>query len=184
MTTPAPPLATPADLAYLPGAPFSDAEVMAACAAVRTAARWHIAPQVNATVSLDVTPCDRWLRLPTGFLVGVTEIRDADSGEVVDPATYRVSRTLAQVKRDQPWPSGYERVEVDMVHGYPAAPADVFPIIAQAITLGRRDPTVQATSIDDYSITYSAGSASTNALAALLDRYALDDTALYGMGLA
>lgn len=178
------PLATPEDLAYLPGAPFSEAEVTAACAAVRTAARWHIAPQVTETISLDVTPCDRWLRLPTGHLVGVTAVRDADTGEAVDTATYRVSRNLGQVKRSTPWPSGYERVEVDMIHGYAETPDDIFPIIAQAITLGRRDPTVQATSIDDYSVTYASGSVSTKALAGLLGDYALDDAALYGMGIA
>lgn len=177
-------LASPEDLAYLPGAPFSEVEVDAACAAIRTAARWHIAPQVSETISLDVTPCDRWLRLPTGSLVGVAAVRDADTAEIVDPSTYRVSRALGQVKRNQPWPSGYERVEVDLVHGFQETPADLFPIIAQAITLGRRDPTVQATSIDDYSVTYASGSASTKALAALLGDYALDDAALYGMGIA
>lgn len=179
-----PPLAEAADLAYLPGAPFSEEEVAAACAAVRTAARWHIAPQVSMTVSLDVTPCDRWLRLPTGRLVEVSAVRDADSAETVDPSTYRVSRNLGQVKRSEPWPAGYERVEVDMVHGYAETPADLFPVIAQAINLGRRDPTVRATSIDDYSVTYSAGTASTTALAGLLGSYALDDAALYGIGIA
>ena len=177
-------LASPEDLAYLPGAPFSETEVDAACTAVRTAASWHIAPQVTETISLDVTPCDRWLRLPTGHLVGVTAVRDADTGDTVDSTTYRVSRKLSQVKRSTPWPSGYERVEVDMIHGHTETPVDLFPIIAQAITLGRRDPTVQATSIDNYSVTYASGSASTNALAALLGDYALDDAALYGIGIA
>jgi hypothetical protein len=184
MTDPLPPLAEPSDLAYLPGAPFSEEEVTAASAAVRTAARWHIAPVVTETVSLDVVPHDRWLRLPTGKLTQVTAIHDADTDELVASATYRVSRNLAQVKRSEPWPCGYERVEVTMVHGYESTPVDLFPVIAQAITLGRRDPTVQATSIDDYSVTYTKGGPATSALVGLLGSYALDDAALYGMGLA
>jgi hypothetical protein len=177
-------LASPEDLAYLPGAPFSETEVDAACAAVRTAASWHIAPQVTETISLDVTPCDRWLRLPTGHLVGVTAVRDADTGEAVDTATYRVSRKLGQVKRSTPWPSGYERVEVDMIHGYAETPTDLPAIIAQAIAMARRDPTVQATGVDDFSVTYFSSAAGRAAVTALLGDYALDDAALYGIGIA
>lgn len=176
-------LVTPDDLAYLPGAPFSDDEVNAAVAAVRTAAGWHIAPQRTETVTLDVARYDRWLRLPTRKLLAVTQVRNADTGEVLDPASYRVSLDRAQIKRRTWWPDGYEAVEVDMSHGHTVCPPDVLAVIAQACMLSRRDPTVTSVSIDDFSTRYASGPVAA-ALTASLGDYALASSVGYGLGIA
>src|SRR5687768_6144896 len=107
----------PADLEHLPGAPFSQDEVDAAVDSVRLAAGWHIAPQRSDTIVLDVTHCDSWLRLPTLALASVDAVRDTDTDTVIAADRYRVSRSLAQVrKRSGYWPAGYGRVEVDITH--------------------------------------------------------------------
>jgi hypothetical protein len=178
-------LVTPDHLSYLPGAPFSDEEVDAAAAMVRAAAQWHIAPVRNETIILDVIRYDRWLRLPTRQLISVSEIRNADTGEVLDPASYRISREKAQIKRRTWWPTGYEAVEVDIQHGYANCPPDLYAVIAQACTMARRDPTVTSVSIDDYSTSYAAAAApGVAALTAILGDYALTNTVAYGFGIA
>lgn len=175
-------LASPDDLVGLPGAPFTDQQVDASVQAVRNAARWHIAPERDETIALDVACAELRLRLPTRKLVSVDEIRNADTDAVVADTTYRVSHALAQVKRSTWWPSGFESVEVDMVHGYEECPADVLAIIASAIVLARRDVAVQRVSLDDFSTAFST-EATQSAIRTQLGDYALQDT-LYGLGVA
>ena len=176
-------LAAPEDLAGFPGAPFTENQVDAAVAAVRSAARWHIAPEREETVTLDVAAYDSWLRLPTRKLVSVDEVRDVDADEVIEDTGYRVSLNLAQVKRSgYYWPCGYGAVEVDMTHGYESCPADVLPVIALAVALGKRDPTVSEVRLDDYSVRRNTEMLRA-ALAAELGEYALDE-ALLSIGIA
>jgi hypothetical protein len=154
-------LVTPAELAHLPGAPFSDIEVDAAVAAVRAAAGWHIAPVREETITLDVAHCESWLRLPTQALVSVDEIRDADTGTVIDAARYRVSERLAQVrKRSGYWPHGYGRIEVDLTHGFDTAPAELLAVIAEAATTARRDQSVTQQTAGPFSVSLGNGGAS------------------------
>jgi len=125
-------LVSPTELSYLPGAPFTADEVDAAVEALRTALRWHIAPERAETVTLDVGDCDEVLRLPTRQLVSVDEIRDVDAATVIAASEYRVSKPLAQVKRNYGyWESGYARIQVDLTHGYESCPRDLLPVIAE-----------------------------------------------------
>jgi hypothetical protein len=134
---------------------------------------------------LDVERCESWLRLPTRKLTSVDEVRDADAGEVVDEDSYRVSLNLAQVKRTgcYYWPCGYGAVEVDMTHGYEVCPADVLAAVALACNLARRDPTVKAVSIDDFSVTRNSDAIRGTLQADLGRTYVLEDS-LYGIGIA
>lgn len=176
-------LASPEDLAGLPGAPFTDEQVDAAVAAVRRAAQWHIAPEQEDTVTLDVECRESFLRLPTRHLVSVEEIRDLDATEIIDPDDYRVSLNLGQVKRGAAyWPSGYAAVEVDITHGYEETPPDLFAIIASAIGLVGRDAAVRGVRIDDFSAQF-ASEATIQTLKVMLGDYALE-TALMGLGIA
>lgn len=144
-------LLTPDDLIGLPGAPFNPDEVDNAVADVRGAARWHIAPQKTETVTLDVVCGERRLRLPTRQLVSVTAVRDTDTAAVIDPTTYRVSKTIGQVaKKSGYWPAGLARIEVDMVHGYAACPLDLIAVVAEAARLARREQSVRSVQIDDF----------------------------------
>lgn len=176
-------LASPEDLAYLPGAPFSDDEVDAAVAAMRTAAGWHIAPERAETVALDVVCAEPVLRLPTRKLGSVDAVRNADTAEVVDADRYRVSHTRARVRlKGTFWPSGYEAIEVDMTHGYEECPEDLLGVLGQYILAGRRDSSVQSVSVDDASAAYFSNQAMTStgptysmSAWATLRRYALPE---------
>lgn len=129
-------LVSVAVLAYLPGAPFTNGEVDAAVAALRSALDWHVAPERTETVSFDVAYQQYRLVLPTRKLVSVDEVRIG--ADVVDPANYQVSTNLAQiVKSSGYWPSGYGAVEVDITHGYTAVPPDLLPVIAETATSQR-----------------------------------------------
>lgn len=157
------------DLAYLPGAPFSDDEIDAAIATVQAAAGWHIAPVESQTVALNVGCWEPMLRLPTLRLVSVEEIRDADTDTIIDPTTYRVL-TTAVLKLNGYWPSGYERIEVDFTHGFDDWPVDLFATIAEAAFTNRRGGQTVRTQVAgpfrvDYADTASAVTSS------VLDRY-------------
>lgn len=165
----------PDALAHLPGAPFTVEEVDSAVASLRTALGWHIAPVRVETVALDVDWGEDTLRLPTRKLVSVEAVRDLDRATLIDPARYRVSRTLARVRRRGGcWPSGFEAVEVDMTHGFEKCPPELVPILGQLSLADRRDRGLRVVSVDDASTTF-AGSASSSADGllgqALLDRY-------------
>lgn len=178
-------MVAPESLSDFPGAPFTHGEVDAAVAQVRRAAGWHLAPlRESETVTLDVQDRESWLRLPTRKLVSVDEIRDADDSEVIDSDTYRVSLSLAQVKRSGfYWPCGYGRVEVDMTHGYEHCPEDLLATVALACTLVRRDVTVRSVSIDDFSVTRNNDAVQAAIKASLDSTYVLDES-LYGLGVA
>lgn len=150
----------PSDLAYLPGAPFTEQEVDDAVEAIRNAAGWHIAPErVDSAVPLDVVHAEPVLRLPTRKLVSVEEVRNADTGAAVDAARYRVSRARGRIRRRSGfWPAGYEAVEVDFTHGYEECPADLKPVVGQYILASRRDSSVRSVRVDDASVDYQAAS--------------------------
>lgn len=147
----------PDDFAYLPGAPFTQDELDTALAVVRGAAGWHIAPEIEETVVVDVPRFDRVLRLPTLCLVSVDEVRDADTSTVIDSSLYRVSFPQAALRRRTGcWPRGYSRVEVDITHGYPTLPTDLYPVVAEAATIARRDQTIKSTSAGPFSVGWGA----------------------------
>lgn len=156
-------LAGPTDLAHLPGAPFTDAEVDGAVGALRDALGWHVAPERAETgVPFDVMPMEDTLRLVTRKLVSVQAVRRVSTS---DPAgtpitNYRISRRQGIVRRTgMYWPCGLEAVEVDFTHGYAQCPPALLPVIAQLAVAGRRDKSIRQVSIDDGSTTFGSGAA-------------------------
>lgn len=121
-------LTSPAALANLPGAPFTDVAVDSAVAQIRNEAGWHIAPQKTETLTLD-GPGTSTLVLPSRLVDSVTEVRD-----VTDPAAptvitgWRLGKTILYL--DGCWPCGDAVLEVDLVHGYAECPADLLPLVA------------------------------------------------------
>jgi hypothetical protein len=166
---------TPTDFGGLPGAPFTQDEIDAAVAAVQGAARWHISPEQQDTIALDVQSWERVLRLPTRHLVSVDEIRDTYTSTVIDPGLYRVSVEFPKIlRRCGVWPCGYGRIEVDITHGYDEVPKDLLPVIAESALLDRRDQTVSSETQGPFSIGYSdSGSRTANPLStgSVLERY-------------
>lgn len=153
----------PADLAHLPGAPFTQAEIDAAVATVQAAAGWHICPVVADDVTvLDVVSGERRLRLPTRKLVSVGDITDLDTDTVIDDGLYRVSLPFGQVVRKSGfWPCGYSRVSVEFTHGFAEPPPDLLPVIAESAITDRRDQSVRKQDAGVFSVTYGWGGAST-----------------------
>lgn len=135
--------AAPSDLGHLPGSPFTDVQVDEAVAALRAAARWHIAPErVETGVALNVDPRTRALRLPTRLLVSVQQVRNAD-GEVIPATDYDVSPRGRIRLHDGYWPEGYGAVIVDFTHGYAATPLELMPTVAALALSSRVNPTVE-----------------------------------------
>lgn len=169
-------LATPGDLAGFPGAPFTDFEVDAAVAKMRSDLGWHVAPVRESTVELDVVECEPTLRLPTRLLLSVEEVRDADTAIVTDPTCYRVSKSLGRIRRKSGfWPAGYGRVEVDFTHGYEECPPELYEVLAEYARNARRDANVQSVRVDDGSLSYFSGSGSAPVLSSVLSRYAVPE---------
>lgn len=143
-----PALVTAADLADFPGAPFAEVRVEAAGEALRSEAGWHIAPEVTETLTVDADG-GHFLFLPTMRLSAVTEVRDVsgDAPRVLDG--WRKSRK-GVIYRAGGWPTGFETVEVDVVHGYAACPRELLPVVADYTS--RR---VTQESLGSRSVSYS-----------------------------
>lgn len=158
----------PEDLDGIPGGPFSEKEVAVAAARLRAEVGWHIAPSREETIELDVMPGETTLRLPTRHLTAVDEVRDLDRDTVIDPERYRVSAARGRIRRRSGfWPSGYSRVSVTFTHGFEACPPDLYEVVAHYARSVRRDPSVQATRVDDGSVSFF--SAATTAAAGPTD---------------
>lgn len=106
----------------------------AALAAVHTYCGWHIAPEVEETLTLD-GPGAGVLLLPSLHVVGITSI--IENGVELDPATYQWSEsglvrkglvmwTTHIVSR---WTAAYRGIEVSLTHGYAQMPADVQSVV-------------------------------------------------------
>ena len=135
-------LCSPADLAYLPGNPFSEAEVDAAVTALQGAFGWHIAPEEEVTQQFTVQPMTRVLYLPTKHLVSVDAVRV--DGVTLAATDYGVVQDVAKVvKISGWWPTGYDNIEVDYTHGFEECPKDMLMVIAEAAAIGRRDQAIQ-----------------------------------------
>lgn len=120
------PLVLPDALEDFPGAPFPRAVVDAAAGAVRDDAGWHIAPQATEVVEVE-TGRSRVALLPSLYVVAVHEVRDADTGDVLDD--WRLSKSKGVlIRRCGQWP---EVIEVDFTHGHDMCPPALLPVIAE-----------------------------------------------------
>lgn len=111
-----------------------DDDWAATCAAVRSYCRWHVAPEVTETVTLDVAGYGPMLFLPTLRLGSVSEVRDVTGDE---PRTLDGWRKTAAGMLSRPggWPAGFSAVEVDMVHGYDECPADILAVAKAMVSV-------------------------------------------------
>lgn len=92
----------------------------AACAAVRSYCRWHVAPSVTETVTLD-GPGGSILLLPTLHLTDLTITNDGTA--VTDPEWSEAGMVRGS------WTSRFRGITATMTHGYDACPADVLQIV-------------------------------------------------------
>lgn len=142
-----PPLATPGDLAGLPGAPFSEQAVTAAGEQLRRTCGWHISPEVEETLTVD-SPGGRVLWLPTRWVLDVTAVRDVSGSSPVALSGWRWSQG-GMLSLESGFPAGFRAIEVDLVHGFELCPADLLPVIAD-----RTKRRVMQESLGSRSITF------------------------------
>lgn len=143
-------LALPADLVDFPGAPFPPSIVEAACEAVRRDARWHIAPPVTETVTVD-SGGGTLLVLPTLRMTAVTEVRDV-TGDAPEVLTGWRKSSAGLLYRSSGWPVGLAAVEVDLTHGHDVCPPELLPVIAARCQWALVDSTVSQQSSGPFSV--------------------------------
>ena len=93
----------------------------AACAAVRSYCRWHVAPSVTETVTVDGTD-SAILLLPTLRLTDLTAVTN-DGSTVADPEWAENGVVRGS------WTGRLRGVTATMTHGYDACPAEVLQIV-------------------------------------------------------
>lgn len=162
-------LINPDQLNGQPGAPFTQAAVDAAVATLRRMADWHIAPQRTETLTLDGSET-RLLVVPTLRLTSVTAVRDVSGSAPLTLSGWRASQA-GMIRRAAGWPCGFGVLEVDVVHGYANAPADLLPAIAALCELAAAELDVQQESLGAWSVT--ARDSLAQAHAETIEAYAL-----------
>lgn len=142
-----PPLVTPEDLADFQGAPFTETAVTAASSQVRRICGWHVAPNIEQTVTLDHDGAGV-LRLPSLHVTGVASVRDVSGSEPRDLTGWRWSSSGII---EGHFPRGFRVVEVTFTHGFEEAPADLLPVLAS-----RTQRRAMQESLGSRSVSYSA----------------------------
>lgn len=141
-------LCIPADLGpFAPGALLDDAAVDAAVDAVRSAADWHIAPEVTETIFVP-SRGGYGLPLKSRRIVSVAAVRNG-SDTLADWSMY----PGGMLYRRQGWPVGV--LQVDLTHGFSACPPALLPVIAFAAQW--RDPAVGSARVGGVAVTYRDG---------------------------
>ena len=153
-----------------PWGAYPEAAVDAVVQQVRAACGWHIAPERTETLTLDAKGAD-YLMLPTLKVSEVSAVRVWDEGrhamrELSDAEWSARTGWSANGMLYRPggWPDGFRTVEVDLVHGYQQAPAELLRLVADGTA--RR---VQAESLQGHAITWAADD--THGMGSALDAY-------------
>lgn len=103
---------------------FTDGQLDVAVSIARTYCRWHIAPTLTQTLTLDGRG-GRLLALPSLHVVDVTAVT-VDGVEVTD-FEWSDNGTL---ERCAGWPAKRRSIEVTLEHGHAACPDDVAGVVA------------------------------------------------------
>lgn len=104
----------------------------AACQAVRTYCRWHIAPQIVQPVTVDGSG-GRVQLLPTLRLVA---LEDVVNGGVPVAGPEWSGAGMVRLPGCGRWTDAYRGVSATMTHGYGECPADVLRIVSELVTSG------------------------------------------------
>lgn len=137
-----PPLVTPLNLAADSGGVLKvgDPRLVAACdaasAAVRGYCRWHVAPVVEETITVDGSG-GKVLQLPSMRVVDVLEV--SVLGCVLDASEFAWSAAGLLELHGKWFPKHYRSVEVTLRHGYDTAP-DLSAIASQVARFALASP--------------------------------------------
>lgn len=139
-----PPLATAEALSVATGGQVSASDprvlplLQGASTAVRKYCRWHIAPVLEESLTVDGPGADV-LHLPTGRLLSLVEV--TEEGRPVPVIGLDVSRAGMISRRSGVWSSRFSGVTARVRHGHDlAAVADVSQIVLQVVTNALASP--------------------------------------------
>lgn len=110
-----------------------------ASAAVRSYCGWHIAPvETDQTITVDGHGGSR-LRLPTGKLIDVAEVRNDDA---LIPADQLWWSTFGWIERDPGcWTTKPNGVTATITHGYDTVPDDIVEVVVSVAARAAASPT-------------------------------------------
>lgn len=167
-----PALAELSDLPVMAGAPLSQSDLDALAQQIRAECGWHIAPVVTETLTLNSDGAPELL-LPSLNVREVTAVRTVKGNDITaTPATHWNPRTGWSTEGvlylAGGFPRGLRTVEVDLVHGYDKAPADLLRLVATRN--GRR---IVQESLRGHSITFAEGG-DAYGVASILNAYRID----------
>lgn len=152
-------------MAYpIPDAPagIDPAQWASAVGAIRDYCGWHIAPEVEETLTVD-GPGGHLLVLPTQHVVSVASI--TNDGTVVTDPEWSASGLVRGG-----WSSRFRGVVVTMKHGFEEWPAELAAAAQDMVAIAGRDGVTSVTSSGGHQVSWE-GQAEQHAAA--LDRYRL-----------
>lgn len=107
---------------------ISDDAWFAASRTIRDYCRWHIAPEISETLTLDGNGSSL-LRLPSAYVVDVASV--SNDGVLVATDGYEWSRFGMLRAVGRPWSRRFRGVVVELTHGYETCPEDVLEVAIQ-----------------------------------------------------
>lgn len=171
MSTPGqvPPLVGAADVADLPGAPFTQRELDIAADLIRGDCGWHIAPVLATSIDLDTDGASSLL-LPTLALREVLSVRDRARVTALDGWQYSTAGIL---ERPAGWPRGRRAVTVEFRHGLDEVPLELVSLVAKLARTGRSDllPGVRTTAKTVGGVTHPTAYTDGDPTAAALESF-------------
>lgn len=108
----------------------------AATQAIRDYCGWHVAPVIDATLTLDGTGTDTVL-LPSRRVVDVTDVKIGDTS--LDPSRFEWSADGLLRRRHGCWPDRYRILTVELKHGFDDSGA-LATVVESIVARIRMDP--------------------------------------------
>ena len=153
----------PEDLEGLPGAPFTQASIDAALAAIVAVCGWHIAPVKQEKVQ--VPGGSSLILLPSLHVTDVVSVKDMESGRDL-PGYGWLEKGMVHLRGRAP-----RFVEVVFEHGFDAFPQDLLGVVAALASVVKQGGRITAESLSGHSISIDASEAASSVQDPILARY-------------
>lgn len=155
----------PEDLEGLPGAPFTQASIDAALAAIVADCGWHIAPVKQTRVQ--VPGGSSLILLPSLHVTDVVSVKDMESGRDLSGYVW-LEKGLIYLRGCAP-----RFVEVVFEHGFETFPEDLRGVVAALAGIVKQGGRITAESLSGHSISIDASEAASSVQDPILARYSV-----------
>ena len=153
----------PEDLEGLPGAPFTQASIDAAVAAIVADCGWHIAPVKQSKVQ--VPGGSSLIMLPSLHVTDVVSVKDMESGRELTGFVW-LEKGMIYLRGNAP-----RFVEVVFEHGFDEFPEDLRGVVAALASVVKQGGRITAESLSGHSISIDASEAASSVQDPILARY-------------